>query len=133
MVVSPIKKVNKKRLIYLFLFLALFAIEVYIALYVRDKFIRPYFGDVLITLLLGCFIRIFETEKIKALPIYVFIFSVLVELAQFIDVVGILGLGDNRFLSVLVGRAFSFIDIMCYLAGCLLLYLLDFVLRKCKK
>ena len=124
---------NKKRNVYMILFLVLFAIEVYIALYVRDDFVRPYFGDVLVTLLIGCLVRVFIPEKIKALPIYVFIFAVFVELAQLIDVVGILGVGDNKILSVLVGRSFSFIDIVCYLAGCLLLYTLDCVLFKFKK
>ena len=123
---------NKKRNVYLIFSLVLFAIEVYIALYVRDNFIRPYFGDVLVTLLIGCLVRVFILEKLKALPIYVFIFAVCVEIAQFIDVVGILGLGDNKILSVLVGRSFSFIDIVCYLAGCLLLYALDFILLKLK-
>lgn len=129
---SSIKILNKKRNVYMIFSLVLFAVEVYIALYVRDTFIRSYFGDVLVTLLIGCIVRVFIPEKIKALPIYVFIFAVFVELAQLIDVVGLLGLGDNKFLSVLVGRCFSFIDIVCYLAGCLLLYALDCVLLKLK-
>jgi len=114
----------------MFFFFALFAIEVYIALRVRDKFFRPYFGDVLVTMLIGCLIRIIEPEKIKGLSIYVFIFVLLVELTQLIDIVGILSLESNRFLSVLVGRTFSFVDIICYFVGCIMLFLLDSLLLR---
>ena len=47
MVVSEIKK--KLRIIYSVAFLLIFATEIFIALYVRDDFIRPYVGDMLAT------------------------------------------------------------------------------------
>ena len=38
----------KKRIFYIISFLVIFCIEVLIALYVRDRFIRPYVGDMLV-------------------------------------------------------------------------------------
>ena len=62
-----------------------------------------------------------------------FLFSVLVEFAQYIDVVKLLGLENNKVLSVLVGRSFSVIDIICYALGCLLFFIADcFLIKKLK-
>ena len=49
---------RKRRLGYLAAFCVIFAIEVCIALFVRDSFIRPYGGDLLVTVLICCFLRI---------------------------------------------------------------------------
>ena len=116
---------KSKRTVYALLFVALFFIEVIIALFVHDNFVRPYIGDLLVTILLCAFLRIFIPEKIKALPIFVFVFSVLVEFAQYIDIVKLLGFENNKFLSVIIGRSFSVIDIIYYALGCILFFFLD--------
>lgn len=124
---------KNKRIIYAILFFALLVIEVIIALFIKDRFIRPYVGDLLVTVLLCAFIRIFIPNKIAALPFFVFLFSVLVEFAQYIDVVKLLGLENSKVLSVLVGRSFSVIDIICYALGCLLFFIADcFLIKKLK-
>lgn len=124
---------KNKRIIYAILFFALLVIEVIIALFIKDRFIRPYVGDILVTVLLCAFSRIFIPNKIAALPFFVFLFSVLVEFAQYIDVVKLLGLENNKVLSVLVGRSFSVIDIICYALGCLLFFIADcFLIKKLK-
>ena len=121
---------KKPRLIYALLFLALLITEVLIALYVNDSFIRPFFGDVLVTVLLCCFCRFLIPRKIPALPVYVFLFATVVEISQYFDLVKLLGLENNRFLSVLMGRTFSALDILCYAVGCGLFFLLEFWIRK---
>ena len=55
---------------------------------------------------------------IRFLPTYVFLFAALVEAAQYIDVVKLLGWEDNAILSTLIGRTFSWADILCYGVGC---------------
>ena len=121
---------KNKRLVYALLFLGIFLIEVIIALFVRDNFVRPYIGDLLVTVLLCSFVRVFIPDKISALPILVFAFSVLVELAQYIDVVKIFGLESSKLLSILIGRSFSFIDILCYALGCLAFFVLYNLIKK---
>ncbi|MBO5324199.1 MAG: DUF2809 domain-containing protein [Oscillospiraceae bacterium] len=121
---------KKPRLFYGLLFLALLVTEVLIALFVNDSFIRPFFGDVLVTVLICCFCRIWIPRKVPALPFYVFLFATAVEVSQYFDLVKLLGLESNRFLSVLMGRTFSWPDILCYAVGCLLFFALDFVVQK---
>lgn len=128
MVVSEIKK--KLRIIYSVAFLLIFATEIFIALYVRDDFIRPYVGDMLVTVLICCFVRVLIPEKFGVAPLLVFIFSSLVEIGQYFDFVKLLGLDNNVFISTLLGRTFSFADITCYGIGCAVFAVLDYIIKK---
>lgn len=125
-------KTEKRRLqiIYALCFVIILIVEVLIALFVRDAFIRPYGGDILVTILICCFVRIFFPDKIKLLPLWVFLFASAVEIGQYFDFVSLLGLGDIKFFRVLLGTSFSFIDIICYLAGCFLFFMGEKALSK---
>ena len=109
---------RKRRILYAIIFITLLCVELCIALFVRDDFVRPYIGDVLVTVLLCCLCRIAVPNGVPALPVYVFLFAALVEAAQYIDVVKLLGWEDNAILSTLIGRTFSWADILCYGVGC---------------
>ena len=111
----------KRRVFYCISTLILLCIEVVIALFVHDKFIRPYIGDVLVVILIYTSVRMIVPERIKILPLLVFIFAVGVECLQYIHIVELLGVQDNRFLRVLIGGTFDIKDICCYFIGCLLL------------
>ena len=111
----------KKRIPYILATLILLGIEVLIALFVRDKFIRPYVGDVLVVVVVYTFVRCFIPEKIKLLPLYVFAFASGVEVLQYIQVVKILGLENNPFFATLIGTTFDIKDIICYGIGCVFL------------
>lgn len=128
MVVSEIKK--KLRIIYGVAFLLIFATEIFIALYVRDDFIRPYVGDMLVTVLICCFVRVLIPEKFRVAPLLVFLFSLLVEIGQYFDFVKLLGLNNNAFISTLFGRTFSVADIICYGIGCVIFAVLDYIIKK---
>ena len=71
---------KKAKLVYALLFFAVFVLEVLIALFVNDSFIRPFGGDILVTVLLCLFVRAFFPVKTKLLPVYVFLFAVAVEI-----------------------------------------------------
>ena len=109
---------RKRRILYAIIFITLLCVELVIALFVHDDFVRPYIGDVLVTVLLCCLCRIAVPKGVPALPAYVFLFAALVEAAQYIDVVKLLGWEDNATLSTLIGRTFSWADILCYGGGC---------------
>lgn len=51
---------QKQRIKYGAAFLLLLCVEVLIALYVHDDFIRPYIGDVLVVGVVYCFLRIWN-------------------------------------------------------------------------
>lgn len=67
------------------------------------------------------FIRIWLPEKVRFLPLYVFLFAAFVECLQYFKLVELLGLEKNTFLRIVIGATFDFKDILCYGAGCLIL------------
>ena len=124
---------KNKRVIYVAIFCGLLAVEVCIALFVHDAFVRPYVGDMLVTLLLCCMCRVILPDKIRLLPVFVFLFAACVEIGQYFDVVALMGLTDNRFLSIALGRTFSWMDLVCYAIGCVVAFGLDEVIRGSNK
>ncbi len=112
------------RLFYLVATIVLLMTEIWIALYVHDDFIRPYIGDLLVVIVIYCFVRIWIPEGRRLLPLYIFLFATAVEVLQYFDLVTILGLEHNRFFRILLGSVFDLKDILCYGVGCILLGLL---------
>ena len=123
-------KMKKAKLVYAVLFFAVFVLEVLIALFVNDSFIRPFGGDILVTVLLCLFVRAFFPVKTKLLPVYVFLFAVAVEICQYFDVVKLLGFENNVLISTIVGRSYSFIDIICYGVGCVAFFIIEQIFIK---
>lgn len=119
--------IKKERIIYIAISFLLLLTEVIIALFVCDRFFRPYFGDVLVVILLYTAFRSVFPRKIKLLSLYIFIFAVLVELSQAINLVSLIGADNSPFLRTIMGTSFSFYDIVCYACGCALTGIWDFV------
>lgn len=124
---------SKKRWIYIVLTIILLIVEVLIALFIHDDFVRPYIGDVLVVMVIYTFIRIFVPERMRMLPSYILCFAVLVEILQYFRIVEALGLQDNRFFSVLIGSVFDIKDIICYAVGCILIVAGQLVYKICCK
>lgn len=112
---------------YFFAFIIILAIEVVIALFVHDDFIRPFVGDAIVVVLLYTFIRSFIQKKIAYLPLYVFLFAVFVEILQYFNIVNVLGLGDNVFLCTIIGTTFDVNDIISYFFGMVALFVFQFL------
>lgn len=106
---------------YLAAFLILLITEVLIALFVKDKIIRPFIGDILVVILMYTFLRGILKKPIKGLPIYLFLFAVVVEITQYFKLVDKLGLGNNKFMSTIMGTSFDIRDILCYFIGTVIL------------
>ena len=116
----------KKRGLYLLATFLLIGIEVCIALFVDDNFVRPYIGDVLVVIPIYTLIRVFVPEKLKLLPLYIFMFATVVEVLQYVQIVNILGLENNTFMRVLIGSVFDIKDILCYGIGCMVLGVFEY-------
>lgn len=119
--ISQNRNLKNRRIKYAIAFLLLLAIEVIIAVYVHDKIIRPYLGDVLVVVVLYLGVRIFIPEGIKFLPLYIFLFATMVEVLQLFNLIQFFHIENNRFLQILIGSVFDVKDILCYGIGCLLL------------
>lgn len=112
------------------IFILLFAIEVSIALFVHDNFVRPFIGDVLVVMLVCVFLRIFVPEKVKLMPVFATLFAVVIEALQYFDFVKLLGLENNPIISTALGRTFDIRDIICYIIGGVLFFAAEIILRR---
>lgn len=110
---------------YFLISLGIFIIEVLIATVLNNIFfVRAYLGDVLVVILLFTLIKSFmDVKNNHSLILGIFLFSCLVEWAQYFHIAEKLGLRQGSIMYIIVGNSFSWIDIVCYAAGCLLLFL----------
>ena len=116
----------KKRLICAGAFAAVLGIEILIALFVHDNFVRPYFGDVLAVVCVYFLARAILPEKPCYLSLFVTAFAFLVELVQLTPLSEVL----PSPLSVIVGGTFDLKDLACYLIGGAACFLADKVFFK---
>jgi hypothetical protein len=105
---------NKK---FFFLTIILFLIELLIALFVRDSFVRPYVGDYLVVILIYCAVRTFLKASVWKVAIGVLLFSYLVETLQYFQIVNRLGLENNIVAKTVIGYGFEWIDFVAYTLG----------------
>ena len=119
----------KKRLPYLLGFTAVLVIELCIGIFVRDDFVRPYVGDVLVTVLLCCLGRMVFPDRFPWLPAAVFLFAVAVECVQLFSIPAL----EDTVWGVLLGSTFDGADILCYGIGCASFVILDLLYRSCQR
>ena len=124
------KKSLSPRCTYLLSFVVIFILEILIALYVNDRFIRPYGGDVLVVILLGCLYRSIRPRGSLWLSGGIFLLAVGVEVAQYFNFVELIGLGHIDFFRVLMGTSFAWADIWSYAAGCAVFLAADWLLQR---
>lgn len=105
--------------------LALFLIEVLIALYVRDAFVRPYVGDYLVVMLMYCAVKTFFKVPVLKTAIGVLLFSYLIEILQYFRIVNRLGLQDNTVARTVIGYGFEWMDLAAYTLGVLTILVLE--------
>lgn len=108
----------KTRFFYALGFIVILLVEIFIGMYVRDAFVRPYVGDALVVVLIYCFVRVFIPRGIPQLPVYVFAFACFIEILQYFRLVDMLGI-TNRVARIVLGSTFDVKDIVSYAAGCL--------------
>ncbi|BDA66702.1 hypothetical protein RIVM261_054980 [Rivularia sp. IAM M-261] len=111
-------KFNQK---YFYLTLVLFLIEVCIAVFVNDVFIRPFVGDILVVILIYCFIRAFWDIKPSVVAVSVFTFACIIEVLQYFNFVNKLGLQNNKILAIALGSTFDWKDIIAYAIGTIII------------
>lgn len=102
---------------YIYLFCVLFIIELGIAKYINDVFIRPFIGDVLVVVLIYCFLRAFLNVPSSKVALGVFVFACCIELLQAIHFVSLLGFEGCKPIAIALGSTFDVKDILAYLVG----------------
>jgi hypothetical protein len=102
---------------YFGLALLIFFIEIIIAKYAHDQIIRPYVGDILVVILIYCFIKSFLDAPVFITALFVLIFSYLIEISQYFHIITRLGLQNSRIARTVMGTSFAWIDLMAYTIG----------------
>ncbi|BBD63487.1 hypothetical protein NIES2109_63370 (plasmid) [Nostoc sp. HK-01] len=113
---------NKK---YFYFTAILFSIEVFIAIFVNESFIRPFIGDVLVVILIYCFVKTFLKIHSYIVISAVFAFSCTIEIFQYFNFVKILGLQKYKILAIALGSTFDGKDIIAYTIGAITVLLLE--------
>lgn len=119
----------KKRINYLIGFIVILLIEVIIALFIHDKFIRPYIGDILVVICLYLFLKSIFPEKPKYLSLFVFLFAVGVEILQYFNIMKVIS-GGNKYMNIILGATFDIKDIMCYLIGFIIIIIVEKIYKR---
>lgn len=102
---------------YFLLFIILLIIEIAIAVYIDSGFIRHTLGDVLVVILLYCFIKsLFPIKPIKAISC-VFVFALSIEILQATSFLEATGLERFNLAKTVLGNTFSVLDIVAYAIG----------------
>ncbi|WP_404338864.1 DUF2809 domain-containing protein [Sphingomonas sp. MMS12-HWE2-04] len=105
---------------YALLALALFLVEVGIALFVHDRFVRPYLGDVLAVILVYAGLRAAFRMGVIPAAATAFLIAVAVELGQYFHLLDLLGLERNQLARIVLGYGFELRDFAAYAAGALI-------------
>jgi hypothetical protein len=117
-------KFNK---IYFLIALLVFAAEVLIALFINDNFVRPYIGDVLVVILIYCFLKAFIKLPVITTAILVLLFAFTIEILQYFHFVEKLGLEESQIARTVLGTAFSWKDLIAYTAGIIIVMLVELI------
>lgn len=102
---------------YFYTTVLIFVIEVFIGAFVRDTFIRPFVGDVLVVVLIYCFIKSFWRIRSNVAIGFVFVFACIVEALQYLNIIDMLGIRQYKLLVIILGSSFDWHDIIAYAVG----------------
>jgi Protein of unknown function (DUF2809) len=110
------KNINKT---YLVISILLLIVEIIIALFVNDQFIRPLFGDYLASILLFYMIATFVKISKNKIAIITLLISYTIEILQHIHILERLDLDKIKILNIVLGNSFSWTDMLAYTLGIL--------------
>jgi len=114
---------------YAVLSIGLLLVEISIALFIHDNIIRPLVGDMLVVILIFTICRTVLKANNLRLALCVLIFSFAVEIAQYFDLVSILGLQNFELARTIIGTTFDFHDLLAYSAGILLIFIVELLAK----
>ena len=115
---------------YFTLFVLLFLTEVLIALYVHDKFVRPYVGDFLVVMVLYCGAKSFIKGYEIPVAVGVLLFAYFIEFLQYLNFVKWIGLQHSKIANVIIGNYFTWVDIIAYTLGVITIILIEINFKK---
>ncbi|MDE6748949.1 MAG: DUF2809 domain-containing protein [Lachnospiraceae bacterium] len=110
----------KRRLLSAIIFAVFLGLEIWIALYVHDSIVRPYIGDVLVVICIYFLARAVDSRtRLISIPVTIFAFCV-----EAVQLTGVSEIIPEPF-STIVGGTFDPVDLLCYLVGGVVCFLID--------
>ncbi|MFK7782198.1 DUF2809 domain-containing protein [Psychroserpens sp.] len=115
-------KLNK---VYLFITLGILLIEICIAAFLTEGFIRHTFGDFLVVILVYSAIRTFVETNPIYIAIIVLGFAFAIEFLQLFNLLDHLKLRDNKIATIILGSTFHISDLIAYTLGTVIILSID--------
>ncbi len=106
---------------YFSLSVILFFIEFLIAKFVHDQIIRPHVGDILVVILIYCFVKSFLNTAVLNTALGVLLFSFGIEILQYFKIIYKLGLQNSKIAQTIIGTSFDWFDLVNYSIGILII------------
>lgn len=110
---------------YFFIAIVLFVVEIIIAVFINDSFVRPYFGDFLVVIFIYCFIRSFWNGSVNKTALWVLLFSYSIEVSQHFKFIKFIGLEKSKAAKLILGSSFAWCDIIAYTLGILFVLIVE--------
>ena len=101
-------------------------IEVAIALFVKNGFVRSTFGDFLVVILVYCFVKSFVNCKPEYAAAGVLIFAYIVEFLQMFNLLELLNLEKNHIAKTILGSTFQISDLIAYTLGVISILIIEY-------
>ncbi|MCK8046431.1 DUF2809 domain-containing protein [Shewanella sp. 1CM18E] len=103
---------------------------IFIAVFVRDTFIRPIVGDVLVVVWLYYLLASFFKLNSRALVSITLSIAFSVEFAQYFNVPKLLGIEPGTVMGTILGAIFDWLDLIAYLTGGVLCMVIEWLLDR---
>ncbi|MCL1137362.1 DUF2809 domain-containing protein [Shewanella pneumatophori] len=109
---------------------SLLLVLIFIAAFVRDTFIRPIVGDVLVVVWLYYLLASFLKLSIRALVVMTLSIAFSVEFAQYFNVPSLLGIEPATVIGTILGATFDWLDLIAYITGGVLCVAIESLLNR---
>jgi hypothetical protein len=105
------------RRLYAAILVVLLAVELPIARYLHDRFVRPYVGDAIAVVLAYAGFRAVFGLGYRAGLVAALLLATAIEIGQHFHLTTLLGLDGYPFIRVILGQGFDWLDFVAYGAG----------------
>ncbi|AXP81709.1 hypothetical protein CJ739_2637 [Mariniflexile rhizosphaerae] len=102
---------------YTLFFISILVIEILIAKFLTQGFIRYTFGDYLVVILMYCFFKSFIKGNHFYIAMGVLAFSFAIEFLQLVNILKPLNLQNSHSAKLILGSTFQFSDLVAYTLG----------------
>jgi hypothetical protein len=110
---------------YLLASVLLLIVEILIAAFFHDRFIRPYFGDFLVVILMYTSVKSLLNLDNRKVAIGVLLFAYLIEFLQLWGLLYKLGWDDSLTARLILGIGFEWLDMLMYTMGVATIFAID--------